>query len=298
MTEFQQIVINLVEDGMTISEIAKQLGRNISSVSGVVKRFNLTPKKAYTNTVDAEFFDIIDTQEKAYLLGFFIADGCINKTTERSNGRFSVSQSEDDKEIVEAFKHYLNVPSNIQIVNNQSGVKHRKSQHRIRWTSSHMKETLENKYNIISNKTLDSEFEFPIDTIPEYLRKHFVRGFIDGDGYMGDNGQEGNFSISVVGTSIKFITLIGNLISNYTGMSYKIYENEGKTCKYYQLKWSCDRVNKLEKITKLRDYLYNNATIFLHRKKEKIDHYIEYRAKSLDNTSDQCNAQEVNQISE
>lgn len=79
MTEFQQIVINLVEEGLTISEIARQLGKNMSSVSSVVKRFNLTPKKSYTNTLDHTFFDNIDTSEKAYLLGFFIADGCIDR---------------------------------------------------------------------------------------------------------------------------------------------------------------------------------------------------------------------------
>lgn len=118
MTEFQQLVINLVEEGMTVSEISKQLGKNQSSISSVVKRFNLTPKKAYTNTVNAEFFDIIDTPEKAYLLGFFIADGCINKNTDKSKGRFGINQSEDDKEIVEAFKQYLNIPSDIQIVHN------------------------------------------------------------------------------------------------------------------------------------------------------------------------------------
>lgn len=290
MTEFQQIVINLVEEGMTVSEIAKQLGKNKSSVSSVVKRFNLTPKKAYTNTANSEFFDTINTPEKAYLLGFFIADGCINKTTNRSNGRFSINQSEDDKEIVEAFKQYLNIPSDIQIVNNHNGVKHRKTQYRIRWTSIHMKEILEEKYNITSNKTLDSEFDFPINLIPETLQGHFVRGFIDGDGCMGDNGQEGNFSVSIVGTSIKFVTLIGDLVSKATSMSYKIHETQGKTCKYYSLRWSCDHIDKLNKIIKLQNYLYNNATIFLHRKKEKIDHYIEYRANLLDNTNKQCNA--------
>lgn len=33
MTEFQQIIINLVNDGKTVSEIAKLLNRNMSSVS-------------------------------------------------------------------------------------------------------------------------------------------------------------------------------------------------------------------------------------------------------------------------
>ena len=71
MTEFQQIVINLVNEGKTVSEIAKQLGRNTSLVSSIVKRFNLTSKKAYENTVKDDFFDKIDSEEKAYLLGFF-----------------------------------------------------------------------------------------------------------------------------------------------------------------------------------------------------------------------------------
>ena len=91
--------------------------------------------------------------------------------------------------------------------------------------------------------------------------------------------------MSIVGTSIKFITQIGDLVSNATDMSYTINSTNGKTCTYHSLRWSCDHTNKLEKITKLRTYLYNNASIFLSRKKEKIDTYIEYRANLLDNTN-------------
>lgn len=290
MTEFQQIVINLVSEGKTVSEIAKQLGKNMSSVSSVVKRFNLSPKKAYENTVRNDFFDIINTEEKAYLLGFFIADGCINKTTARSKGRFSINQSEDDKEIVKAYKEYLQVPSEIQLVNNQSGVKHRKTQWRIRWTSVHMMETMETIYNIHPHKTTDTEFEFPIKLIPENLQRHFVRGFIDGDGYMGDNGKINNFSVSIIGVSEKFLTMIGDLVSSATGMTYKLYKTKGKTIDYLSLRWSSNRTDKLEKITKLKDYLYNNATIFLHRKREKIEDYIKYRANALNNINAQCNA--------
>lgn len=153
-----------------------------------------------------------------------------------------------------------------------------------------METTLVNKYHITSNKTLDFDFEFPIEEIPKEFRGNFVLGFIDGDGYMGDNGKENNFSVSIVGTSLKFLTLIGDLVSENTQMSYKIYSTKSKTCIYHSLRWSCDRINKLKKITKLRDYLYNNATIYLSRKRREIDHYIEYRANLLDNTNKQCNA--------
>ena len=87
MTEFQQQVINLINEQKTISEIAKILNRNMSSVSSVVKRFNLNPKKARENTIIDDFFDEINTDEKAYLLGFFIADGCISNQSGRKNKR-------------------------------------------------------------------------------------------------------------------------------------------------------------------------------------------------------------------
>ena len=52
-------------------------------------------------------------------------------------------------------------------------------------------------------------------------------------------------------------------------MSYNLYKCTGKTVDYVSLRWSCERVNKFEKITKLKEYLYKDATLFLHRKKEK-----------------------------
>lgn len=89
---------------------------------------------------------------------------------------------------------------------------------------------------------------------------------------------------------LDYLNIIGDLVSKATGMSYSISTTQGKTCKYYSLRWSCDHVDKLEKITKLKTYLYNNASIYLTRKKDKIDHYIEYRANSLNNINEQCNA--------
>lgn len=73
-------------------------------------------------------------------------------------------------------------------------------------------------------------------------------------------------------------------------MSYNLYKCTGKTVDYVSLRWSCERINKFEKITKLKEYLYKDATLFLHRKKKKIDDYIKYRANILNNINIQCNA--------
>ena len=84
--------------------------------------------------------------------------------------------------------------------------------------------------------------------------------------------------------------MIGDLISNTTGMTYNLYKSKGKTVDYISLRWFSEGKNKLEKITKLEDYLYKDATIYLSRKKEKIDAYIKYRANVLNNINTQCNA--------
>ena len=45
-----------------------------------------------------EFFDIIDTEEKAYILGFIYADGCNNRHP--STGELSIAQMERDIDIL------------------------------------------------------------------------------------------------------------------------------------------------------------------------------------------------------
>lgn len=93
-----------------------------------------------------------------------------------------------------------------------------------------------NVYNIKPNKTLDSNFEFPMDLIkPKYLGA-FVRGFIDGDGSF--ESHKGVFTPRIVGTSKIFLQQIGDIVNKRTGLVYTLYEKQGKTCTYYTLTWS------------------------------------------------------------
>ena len=52
MTELQKQVKDLVEQGKTQAEICRILNRATSSISGAINSLGLTPRKAYTNTVD------------------------------------------------------------------------------------------------------------------------------------------------------------------------------------------------------------------------------------------------------
>jgi hypothetical protein len=136
-----------------------------------------------------------------------------------------------------------------------------------------------NKYGIKPHKTDNINFKFPFELIPNKFIGSFLRGFIDGDGSF--ESHKGTFTPSIVGGSPIFIKQIGDIVSDYTGLVYKFYSIKGKTCDYYVLRWSANRINKLEKIQKFYDLLYNNDTISLKRKKNKIVSYLEYRANQI-----------------
>lgn len=87
-----------------------------------------------------------------------------------------------------------------------------------------------------------------------------------------------------------FAKQIGNIIRNNTGLDYKIYEHYGKTCHYYVLRLHANRINKLEKVQRFYNFLYNEDTISLKCKKDKIIEYLEYRANLSVNKDKQCKA--------
>ena len=152
----------------------------------------------------------------------------------------------------------------------------RQPQVSIKWHSKHMGDIFINKYFIKPNKTMDFNFKFPFELIPEIYYGSFIRGFIDGDGCF--ESHEYVFTPTLVSTSKDFLLQISDIIFKYTGMTYHLYKKYGKTCVYYYLRLSCNRKNKLEKITKLYHFLYDNSTIHLERKYQKIINYLEYRA--------------------
>lgn len=280
MTKLQSQVIELLKEGFTPSEVAKKLNRNKSTVSSVIKRFDIKCNKKYGDNINHNYFDIIDNETKSYLLGFFIADGWI------CDNRFGVTIQEEDNYILEYIKSFTG--SNIYTKNRTTDNITRKNASTIRWTSEHMKNTYKN-YNIVNNKTYNTLFEFPFENIPTHLIQHFVRGFIDGDGSF--ESHKGIFTVSIVNTSFNFLTQLGNILQTITeGIEYNIKKTEGKTLDYYVLRLSYNRENKPEKVMHLYNYLYQDSTIFLTRKKDKIESYLKYRGKLIDNTINHCNA--------
>lgn len=117
------------------------------------------------------YFDEIDTPIKAYLLGFFLADGCIEKN-HCSRYCISFSQKELDIGILQLVQGEISPNSNITEASTQKG------QFRIRIMSTPIAERLFS-LGIPMNRTYNN---FSLPLITKEFERDMIRGFFDGDG--------------------------------------------------------------------------------------------------------------------
>lgn len=107
----KEMLKNYLQEGLTNREIAKLTGKGKSTVGYWVSKHNLNEYLKYKKPEysDLDYFNKIDTKEKAYILGFILGDGCLN------NDSLEVAIALGDIEILEFIQSELNC--NIQISN-------------------------------------------------------------------------------------------------------------------------------------------------------------------------------------
>src|SRR5574343_1289473 len=128
---------NYLLKGLNQKEAAIASGLNPKNTTYYIKKYKLNVLNKYRkyNPVDL-YFDNIDTDKKAYLLGYFIADGYID------NKRICFNSSIDDIEVFNLIKTEISQTSKLTFSNKQTGVAKRKEQVSIRITSEKIIKTL------------------------------------------------------------------------------------------------------------------------------------------------------------
>jgi len=226
------------------------------------------------NYVNDYYFDNINSDRKAYLLGFFIADGCIGMNSGCVNSyNFSINISDIDKDLIEFYKKELEIVSKIRTSHNTKGALNRKPTVAIKWTSNYMKEVFENKFNIKSRKTNHLDFKFDFSLIPENYTFSFIRGFFDGDGHISYSEINHQFTFAFYATSKPFLEQIGTIFEKEFNVKF-IIEGTIKT----KMELFCLRFNSNFKrkdfINKLYNKFYKDSEISLERKKLKFEKYL------------------------
>ncbi len=231
----------------------------------------------YQNKVkfNEHIFDVIDTEEKAYWLGFIFADGYIDSSplnlSKKPIYNFELSLKADDSEHLEKFNKFMeHINNNVKISNTKCGEKICK---RCRWfiANKHLWNTL-NSLGCTPRKSL--ALQFPDESIfkSRDLIRHFIRGYWDGDGCLSWCDKEHTIpSISVLGTE-DMLEGIKKYIPELSNHSLYLNNKENEITKVLRSEHKSAFI--------IIKYLYSNATIYLQRKHEIYQTYCRLYEKS------------------
>lgn len=235
---------------------------NYTRLNYILNELGVLKEKTNNNKIEIndDIFDSIDTEEKAYLLGFLSSDGYI-----LNDGRtIGISLKREDKYILERFKEILEYKGEIKDYDAVTTYG-QASYSRLRFSSYKIYNFLKD-FGFTNKKSYS--FKPKTELInPEFYRD-FLRGYFDGNCSIIiriDKNNIKRYQVSILG--------LKNIIDLFT--DYFEFEKE-----YYldQRKEGCETLNikfqKMNLVDKVLDGLYKDSNIYLKRKYER---YINFK---------------------
>lgn len=257
--DYQEEITKLYQEGKTAKEISSLLGfKYHQPVYNYFKkmgwrRTGKTGKRIYK--VNEDFFKCINTEEKAYILGFICADGHIEKD------RLNITVSIKDRDILEKIKYAMH--SNHPIKEVQRTNPYKKTNRENLILSELMigsVELVKPLFNmgLTTNKTYTLNGDI-LKYIPKYLIRDFLRGYFDGDGnvFFGKRYSSGyKYNVNICGNE----DFLLKSFQVYFPSNNKLYKD------LYSRQCYVWKISQKDKVRDFMYYLYYNSSIFLQRK--------------------------------
>ena len=268
----KQILENIINDyqnGKSMRQIEQDYGVTRQSVAKYLEEQKIKTTKGNHYRIynhDEDFFEIIDTEEKAYWLGFMFADGYIvNQQNRYGQDQFGISLAKTDLYILYKFKESIKATNPILIYPRKNN--YGQPLCRIVMTSQKTVNDLIDK----GCKKQKSHILEPPKNVPDILIRHFIRGFFDGDGSITKTYSKTYnkyiFGINITSTQkicewLQYLFDFGSIVK------------EKRTEKTYYFSFGGN--NQLEYFY---HYLYDNATIWMDRKYNKFQEFLKISRK-------------------
>lgn len=270
-------LIAMYNSGMTLMEIAKvtsgskgamivrqrlqDLGIDTSYSSNIGKYREKMSRASHIYKLNENVFDSIDTEEKAYWLGFLMADG-YNQENKTS---VCLRLQAEDLEILEKFKDFLESNAPIYEFTRITRVNKLLRKYReVRVNSVHLSKRLAELGCIQGKSYL---LKFPT-CIPNHLMNHFIRGYFDGDGCICIKHRKNrginslSYQLTITGKEDVVLEMQNYIVKEAGVNRTKIEHPKNNFAKVVHYG---GRIV----VTKILNYLYKDATIYLKRKHDK-----------------------------
>lgn len=274
-----ELIIKYHRDGFSYAQISEKMDRYISSTRvyeilkdiGETNSFSVEKIKSIIDFqskdnkrkyyFDDHLFDVINTPDKAYCIGLFMADGC----NQLKDMCFSIGLQSRDKDILEKITVMFQSDYPLMLRDSSKYEYMAQDFFVMRWNSKYFCERL-NEIGIVPNKSLVLEFPYWLD---RHLVPYLIKGYIDGDGWVNKN-QIGFMSTNKFCIGVQeYLDSIG--ISSHIMDMKRHYKNETKEL----------IISGRNNIYPLSQIMFSHGNLYLDRKYQK---YVDYNFIDVNNS--------------
>lgn len=236
-------LLNDLKSNKTIYSISKKYNVSYNFITNIARKNNITMKDFDETVKDRRFvnnniFSDLDDKNTQYWLGFIAADGGVFEN------KISIGLKIEDEKHIDKFIKFTGYNLNKRYIKKKMNNKIFTSVV-ISFRNKEIKEFLES-IGIVRNKSLNLDYKLNITN-------DFLRGVVDGDGYIRKNHSE----LTIATGSYIFANKLHDFIIN----TYKVRSTIRKVGNTYIV-----GVYGKNQVEKVLYKLYNNANTYLERK--------------------------------
>jgi intein/homing endonuclease len=250
-------IVNRYNDGESTVSICKDFSVVANAVNIFLRKKGVSIRSSSaatrTYTVIENYFDIIDTKEKAYILGLLYADGCNYVNVAHKTSRISIDLDKKDEYLLKKIAQEVGYSGPIRSMKNLAC---------LRISNKYMSAALIS-IGVFPKKSLELRFPTELIVAPQLMR-HFVRGYFDGDGCIYKDGK--NYEISIVST-MEFCQKYCELLKRELDIQPYLRETGRKNGITYTAKFRGNR-----QVARFKQFLYEGCgDLYMERKRLKFD---------------------------
>ena len=258
-------IVNLYKDGQSTIRIGKEYSISPKWVNTFLRKEGVPIRNSSQALrifkIEEQYFDSIDTEEKAYWLGFIYADGC------NTRHGLQISVSSKDAKHIKKLRDVLYEDDRYKMKNHFVHCKGKEYPVTSFWVTSKYISNALTKLGAVPAKSLILKFPKWID---ESLTRHFIRGYFDGDGCLYLYKKRNRATFSLVGTK-SFLASVHKLFKNIGVSKSSMYERNRI--------WSLSTTRN-KNIELIYNYLYLDTDLYMSRKKQKFEtHFLKRQNK-------------------
>jgi len=233
--------------GKTIAQIAKIVGVSYTALRNAMLRHGIITRPAgRLYSINENVFDKVDDEPTAYWLGFLYADGCVHRTC------LSIALKQADSKHLALLASFLGANSPIVPYQTRSA---------LAVSGRHLSARLK-ELGIVKGRPTHIE---TVNQIGVSVVRHFVRGLFDGDGGV---EKEPSHKVTFCGRT-ELMAWLRALFAQECGTSALLKPIQ---CNHSYIAYL--GYKGYFNATKITDYMYEGATIFLERKQRRIRQWI------------------------